>query len=56
MEAIAGSKIVLTLYRGDEALNAAAFGILKIHNKRKKPLTIVEINEAVTKGWANERE
>jgi len=52
---IAAGKVVLTLDKGEEDLNAA-FGMLKPYNKRKKPLTIAEINEATAKGWAGERE
>lgn len=55
VEAIAAGKVVLTLDKGEEDLNAA-FGMLKAHNKRKKPLTIEEINEATAKSWAGERE
>lgn len=55
VEPLADGKVVLALDRGEEALNAA-FGMLKPYNMRKKPLTIMEINEAAAKGWAGERE
>ncbi|MBZ0222417.1 MAG: AbrB/MazE/SpoVT family DNA-binding domain-containing protein [Dokdonella sp.] len=54
-ETIANGKVVLTLDKGEETLNAA-FGMLKAHNKRKKPLTLAEINKASAKSWAGERE